>query len=1388
MSLQVAVAHTGQRLDADRVGFNSIDALKQWISSATQIPADSQILLTTRGKHVKLQALLTEPEIFVYNRDYSNDIQSATSPEPLPDRFVPDDPPDTLSSHTDLRAWQNLFQARRDWAFAILEQAKTMSRMAADRFLEQSTIDKGTQIAVGNHDSHIRNLEGIYQAAKEWWDTVFKETGDNLRKLDADWGQLDRISARAEFLNFFAKDVRSRQLAQGGPRSPGNRDVSLQEFIDAEALRKAAGVGKRVRDSFSRRVADMGTELEKVAAEYGELLSAVDQSQSRSIADDSEEPGKLYSEIRAVAEKVDSDFKHVMGLQATQKSVAQVSKMALLHTRNFLPAVREYSIEMSDLVRKSVTQRNAALRNALDSMQNIASIESRISRLSTDLEAIDLPQEAIPALELVSLVSRIPHVYGTLLVEAVRRREWMEKIRKDTSSLAEEMATYQEEEERRRKKWLKPISDVVNVEAVQGNMLKFEMNVQTDKNSWPAVRRDDLQQYLSQLRGLEGQEANVEALEQAIKDLDRPTKQQVKRAKNFKMGSIHEPFGRGSQLLLRGDDDVKVLKEANAKLEDELKTSKSRVRRLEDLLHRQNHVHRLSVGGGMPSFGPPSHMDLTTQTTEPASPRPMDEMSRRSSVSSRRFSTNQGQDDKRRIVRLEHELALEKEARTAAENDLKAKSEQIAELKQQIEDTKVEEAVSTKENIMENMKALQREFSTERQSLEKEVRDQKTKIEEVEDEMDRMIGSRDNERTGVDTRIQELQTELEKARTDATKSVEQAEARLLAVQAELGKRRDMQAQHRESLSAAFATLSSESAAVPNDFDAIVSQLEELAIRSSDHCAELEQAIAIARAENETVRHHAQEEAADLRSKVDDAEARVSSIQEQLDTEKGRVEAIAAELKEERGHLADLRKKFAEGETGSEALRKRVAEEEEKVGRLQLQLVEAHSRANTLDIELMHAQKRLKKTEELGSSQSMHRAKRATELSQRLYAQTDRLLRLLETLGYIVTYDEGNMVLQRPPKVKGSSSVADSTTLARSVTTPSPTPLKRHLDEAIDSSFLQWAESNKPEEEEQRFNTLLENVNKLNLDTFSEAVAKRSRDLEHTIRKWQKEARGYRDKAHRFQAESHDKIAYRSFKEGDLALFLPTRNQVTRPWAAFNVGAPHYFLREQDSHRLHDREWLLARISKVEERVVDLSKTIDSGAGRPSIDDRSIASNSAVSIEDDNPFELSDGLRWYLLHAAEEKSGAPGTPGLGKTTVASVAVTGEAHLGPNKRKGFSDPAKALGKSLDSRRSSGSISRKSVPFIGNRNSAEALRHEHAVDTSSNPNSNAATRGASPASGNGPGPSNLRSSREIGGLKDRLAQQQQQQPQQQTDERRERNRDVVGDEVRNDLLWGP
>ena len=52
-----------------------------------------------------------------------------------------------------------------------------------------------------------------------------------------------------------------------------------------------------------------------------------------------------------------------------------------------------------------------------------------------------------------------------------------------------------------------------------------------------------------------------------------------------------------------------------------------------------------------------------------------------------------------------------------------------------------------------------------------------------------------------------------------------------------------------------------------------------------------------------------------------------------------------------------------------------------------------------------------------------------------------------------------------------------------------------------------------------------------------------------IRKWQKQCKIYRERA-------KGKIAFRNFSQGDLALFLPTRNTPSKPWAAFNGETDH----------------------------------------------------------------------------------------------------------------------------------------------------------------------------------------------------------------------------------------
>jgi autophagy-related protein 11 len=221
-----------------------------------------------------------------------------------------------------------------------------------------------------------------------------------------------------------------------------------------------------------------------------------------------------------------------------------------------------------------------------------------------------------------------------------------------------------------------------------------------------------------------------------------------------------------------------------------------------------------------------------------------------------------------------------------------------------------------------------------------------------------------------------------------------------------------------------------------------------------------------------------------------------------------------------------------------------------------------------------------------------RTLKARDLTQRLYTNHTRCRQLLETLGLAVKSTNGSPLLRYPSSEKSTDFL-----------------------EPDDLDLLYWMESGDSDEEADKYSRYLGRV-VIDLDAFVQAVTNRVRDAEKYAKKWQKEARAYREKAKKYAQEAETKIAFRGFKDGDLALFLPTNNG--RPWAAFNVNAPHYFLREEEAHRLGGgRDWLLARISKVEERTVDLSAHVS-------------------DVEDHNPFDLADGLRWYYLDAVEEK--------------------------------------------------------------------------------------------------------------------------------------------------------
>ncbi|KAF9159474.1 oligomeric, coiled-coil, peripheral membrane protein [Actinomortierella ambigua] len=157
---------------------------------------------------------------------------------------------------------------------------------------------------------------------------------------------------------------------------------------------------------------------------------------------------------------------------------------------------------------------------------------------------------------------------------------------------------------------------------------------------------------------------------------------------------------------------------------------------------------------------------------------------------------------------------------------------------------------------------------------------------------------------------------------------------------------------------------------------------------------------------------------------------------------------------------------------------------------------------------------------------------------------------------------------------------------------------------------------------------------VDMEKLAALIKRKNADADHMFKRWQRECRSLKDKYGRAAAEAFEKIAFRNFKVDDLALFLPTRNSISKPWAAFNINSPHYFLQMTPSMaaQIKNREWIVARIHSITEAVVDrrLEQSPPPAVATEGSSDGDQQQQQPFSPN--NPYGLADGVKYYLLEA------------------------------------------------------------------------------------------------------------------------------------------------------------
>ncbi|KAI0125490.1 autophagy-related protein 11-domain-containing protein [Xylariales sp. AK1849] len=1259
---QVLIAHTGQRLQVDITQFASLEEFKAWVARQSSIPPQNIIALTPQGKTVKIQTIQTEKEIYIYDIRITQSSTPGTptslvSEEPLPKDYTAPSPPDFIEDTHSLQSWQELFKSRRNWALKMVEDTGAMAEAAQERHSEMDVMIKCLDAAVANLDTAVRPLEPKYNELKKW----VTPTQEDYDVLAANWERYLELARSITISPAMVRFMTGRELRK-------SRQASLEDLIDLETARKAGKLANTSLRKFSAKASELDKTTDKMFNGCDDLFQEFDKVMNRSALQRRNQSAELQEDIEAVAKKIDTDYQTTLGYSTSTRDVLQASKTAANHTERLLPSIRNRALEMKDMLHYATQARNDLASDSLVFMRTIAEITSFLSNIKTQMIVLNQGEEEMTTFDYLRLIQQLPFMYASFVAEAIRRREWGDKVKTDSSTLVNEMALFQDEELKRRRKWQKMVGSTYGPEKTENNVLGLEVNLLGEEEPWPSMTKKDLDDFLVVVQRQKAESTVVGDITKLIQELNNPTKQQSKRVKAFKNGSVHEAALGRSGLMIRGDDDLmRSLQDDKTRLESKLKTAESRVRRLESLLHRQSTESRPSLGN---LFQPGGH-ERNNSTASIKSPG--------ASEDRRRSSASENNDALvHRITQLEGDLHAEKERNAVFGKEAAARTRDM--------EGRMDEANSTKKDLLENMEALKREFLDERKSLETEIKTLKVRLEETEDEIEHFGESRENEKVTNDEKLSSLEDEVKRMtqekKDEASKT--QGQVNFLRNEANIQRERnetlEMQLQEaRESIKYLTRTAETSEAStetqirtlkelhsqmspnegVPDDINDLT---EAVANKSGDILAKveaLEEDMVLLKSDLEVAQTTVKEGKAELsktQNELSSEETTRMKIYEAYEEVKAKCSTLEDEVIDGREQLDQLRTKMTEGESGSESLRVKLQEEEKRVAEL---------------------------------SESL-----ATRQSQRL--------------GFSVNRQDSKTVIQKVPRAERTSrdpndSSDPSSSVRRSVSLTAAT-----LADSTDLKLLYWMNADDAETELSQYQSFLSGPGSFDIDAFAEAIYRRVKELEHTARKYTRDARTYRERAHQAVKDSHDKIAFRHFKEGDLALFLPTRNQTTGAWAAFNVGCPHFFLREQENHRLRQREWLVARITKIQERVVDLSKSLSSTSAQlPPSETDSINTGD----EFDNPFDLSDGLRWWLIDAHEDKAGAPATPGLGKSTVAANNVeamadihthqvrTGASKLLPGgKNTGIEGVSRTLSKSLESRRSSSGSTKRTLPFAG------------------------------------------------------------------------------------------
>ncbi|OLL22129.1 Autophagy-related protein 11 [Neolecta irregularis DAH-3] len=1152
------------------------------------------------GKNESLRGTFGE-DLFVFNRELLADNAESS----LHDSFEPIEkaPELPFGNENSISA----FQARVQWAKEVAQYAVDMRYTINEEKTAIGVIQQSVAVAIANLNTQTKT---VLQNVTAWEQNAMKDLQEQdclLTDFDSRLENLGKIQIKSGILDVTnLSDLIDMELVQ----SAKNRYFESNEAFRSDVLKASsvfADIGKNTED------------LKKKVALWTKNTSLESLDRVSWVIED----------IVRTAAQVDREFRDLYVQSSRPQSQERKLKYHQSHTDEHIPTLSTWSstlyLKFENIMKMKVWQhlmpaqltlQLSLSRNALLHLQDLSQIQIQMIHLRNTISGlVQFSLEDQNDRMLLEEVNSIPEAYGSLLIEYYRRTIWGEWILKRATKISEDLKDLNDVEESRRQKWVQQFIEINSrIKAEVEKTAEITFNVQS--GTVVRVTREEVMSYIELLQSFGFDNEMLLRLNDAVRTAERISL--ANSTADFLNGGLNAKAFKSNRISTRrivsltdppDMNQLAIINREKEALEEQCKNHLSRIRNLEEMLFKQNqqnptldaNVHNYSspttpISPQSDNTGPSPR--IVRRDRESVSKNAIDEISRQAeeieSLKAKiKALTSENVESSPMAIPLSPQYKQELEKYTEEISSLKVELELKA-TSEKILNSRLLETDEVKNDLLKNLEAQQADFVSERKDLRAQIDELVHRIEELEDEdkieeLEDLICQLRGDNEDLHMRMGELEEELDTWRKDR-----EVASRLHQDQLEVGSRainelrkaikmsEDVVAaeanwneEQLDLLRYRYGKLEENFLATTIDKDNALQKFEELQVKMKEELANRDEQYGMLVAEHDTQKAQNLQVLSMLESSkrdVDQEYARRKDLEMELEKLVANIRGLSApkDLTDELSLsfiLDSVEKQYDQLQQETESLKSEKSTLNEKFDMQLKKTYDYEQKINTLQ------------------SRLYSRTIRAQNLTQRLYTFYARASELLVALGFDAHRQNGIMSPVNDDKVQF-------------------TP---------DNTVLYWTNAPDSEEEGEKFAQFLNTV-KFDFDAFSETVKKRVLETEYMARKWQKESKGYREKANKARDEAWDKIAYRNFMKDDLALFLPTRNNNgQKPWAAFNQSSPHYFLKEEDCHRLASREFLLARISGLEESIVD-----------------------SENAPNDNPCNLPDGTKWHLLEAVEEK--------------------------------------------------------------------------------------------------------------------------------------------------------